>query len=53
MSGSPVVLSNGTAVGVVTLGASSANPRLYRDLPGWMLHAQNLDPSNSDIASHA
>ena len=36
MSGSPIVNDDGAAVGVVTVSAPS-NPRLARDLPGWLL----------------
>ena len=37
MSGSPVVLGNGKVVGVVVLRNNAHNPRLMRDLPGWLL----------------
>ena len=51
MSGSPVVSQDGAAIGVVTAGTvegedyssrcedkdGSPNPRLTRDLPGWLL----------------
>jgi len=45
MSGSPVISDNGTAIGVVTPSnvsepednLGSPNPRLARDLPGWLL----------------
>ena len=36
MSGSPIVNDDGAAIGVVTFSGSS-NPRLVRDLPGWLL----------------
>lgn len=38
MSGSPVVLENGAAVGIVSVD-DSGNPRLARDLPPWLLRA--------------
>jgi hypothetical protein len=47
MSGSPIVIDNGAAVGVVCLGgggpgeahtAGGPNPRLTQNLPGWLLH---------------
>jgi hypothetical protein len=49
MSGSPVVLNDGTAIGGVSLGTEDrcedqygcSNPRLARDLPGWVLRAAN------------
>ena len=37
MSGSPVLLGNGKAIGVVSLGDDAPNPRLMRNLPGWLL----------------
>jgi hypothetical protein len=37
MSGSPVVLGNGKAIGVVSLGKGAHNPRLMSNLPGWLL----------------
>jgi hypothetical protein len=40
MSGSPIVLRNGKAIGAVSLGANALgtrNPRMVRDLPGWLL----------------
>jgi hypothetical protein len=51
MSGSPVISDDGAAIGIVALGSStplasssgcenhygSPNPRLIRDLPGWLL----------------
>ena len=48
MSGSPIVSDSGAAVGVITLGSnmkdigpnSGPNPRLVRDLPGWLSYAQ-------------
>jgi hypothetical protein len=36
MSGSPIVAS-GVAIGAISTGSYSFNPRLTRDLPGWML----------------
>jgi hypothetical protein len=47
MSGSPIISDAGAAVGIVALGNESGcedghgsiNPRLVRDLPGWLLHA--------------
>jgi hypothetical protein len=41
MSGSPIILDDGTAIGVVALAAFSRslecpNPRLVHDLPGWL-----------------
>jgi len=41
MSGSPVVLDNGVAIGVFTEGGTDygRGPRLTRDLPGWLLTA--------------
>jgi hypothetical protein len=45
MSGSPIVTEIGTAIGVVCTAAApwegGPNPRLTRNLPGWLLH----DPS--------
>jgi hypothetical protein len=53
MSGSPIISDQGAAIGVVTLGSATElftpqcedqygtqNPRLVRDLPGWLLQAQ-------------
>jgi Trypsin-like peptidase domain len=52
MSGSPVISDNGAAIGIVAVGKMSGcqdccedqygskNPRLVRDLPGWLLYAQ-------------
>jgi hypothetical protein len=42
MSGSPVLLGIGKAIGVVSLGNlggpdEGPNPRLMRNLPGWLL----------------
>jgi hypothetical protein len=45
MSGSPIVSDNGSAIGIVCLGSNRYgcnNPRLLRDLPGWLLNAQRL-----------
>ncbi len=52
MSGSPVLLGDGSAIGVVCV-ASGANPRLYTEggpnprlmtnLPGWCLRALAID----------
>jgi hypothetical protein len=45
MSGSPVLLSDGSAIGVCTAGGLEAlteggpNPRLMDNLPGWLLRA--------------
>jgi hypothetical protein len=42
MSGSPILSDDGDAIGIECLGSSlfgSKNPRLVRDLPGW-LHEQ-------------
>jgi hypothetical protein len=41
MSGSPIISDEGMAIGVVCLGggeqhAGGPNPRLVRDLPGWL-----------------
>jgi hypothetical protein len=45
MSGSPVVSGDGSAIGIVCLGGNTDkninNPRLMRDLPGWLLRAQH------------
>jgi hypothetical protein len=56
MSGSPIILDDGSAVGVVCIGTLKAltsnddldasneggpNAKLVRDLPGWLLHAQH------------
>jgi hypothetical protein len=38
MSGSPVISDDGVAIGIVCLG-KGVNPRLIRDLPGWLLNA--------------
>jgi hypothetical protein len=43
MSGSPVVSDDGAAFGVVCWASntgSTIHPRLFRDLPGWLLRAQ-------------
>jgi hypothetical protein len=48
MSGSPVLSDHGATIGLVATAHSggcedqygSQNPRLVRDLPGWLLHAQ-------------
>jgi hypothetical protein len=43
MSGSPVISDEGEAIGIVCLGSNlpgCSNPRLVRDLPTWLLHAQ-------------
>lgn len=44
MSGSPIVSDTGAAVGVVSLGSNQTecgpNPRLVRDLPGWLSYTQ-------------
>jgi hypothetical protein len=44
MSGSPIVSDTGAAVGVISISSnakdSGPNPRLLRDLPGWLSHAQ-------------
>jgi hypothetical protein len=46
MSGSPIISDDGAAIGVVCLTTNlrssegMINPRLVRDLPGWLLHAQ-------------
>jgi hypothetical protein len=40
MSGSPILSDNGSAIGVVALGSNldgCKNPRLVRDLPGWLI----------------
>jgi len=48
MSGSPILAEDGSAVGVVSTGSNNQirygtpNPRLARDLPGWLLRAVNL-----------
>jgi hypothetical protein len=48
ISGSPVISDHGAAIGIVAASRcqgredqyGSKNPRLMRDLPGWLLHAQ-------------
>jgi hypothetical protein len=48
MSGSPVISDRRAAIGIVALANAqgcedqngSRNPRLVRDLPGWLLHSQ-------------
>jgi hypothetical protein len=45
MSGSPIVSDSGAAVGVIVSSSTSQklhgpNPRLVRDLPGWLTYAQ-------------
>lgn len=37
MSGSPIMLNDGTAVGVICLSGQSPNPFLRANLPGWIL----------------
>lgn len=40
MSGSPIISDEGAAIGIVCLGSNQVgckNPRLVRDLPGWIL----------------
>jgi Trypsin-like peptidase domain len=43
MSGSPIINDDGAAIGVLTLSAPS-NPRLVRDLPGWLLRIAGFPP---------
>jgi hypothetical protein len=43
MSGSPIILDSGEAIGVLSLGTNLegwSSPRLVRDLPRWFLDAQ-------------
>jgi hypothetical protein len=42
MSGSPVLLDDGSAIGLVTT-AGGPNPRLVHNLPGWCLQALAID----------
>ena len=40
MSSSPIISDDGAAIGIVCLGSNlkgCPNPRLMRDLPGWLL----------------
>jgi Trypsin-like peptidase domain len=49
MSGSPIINSKGVALGLVSCGGNSANPRLLAHLPGWALHDSEgapRDPPN-------
>ncbi len=45
MSGSPVLSNDGAAIGAVCIGSGHGdwiNPRLFRDLPVWLLNAQAM-----------
>jgi hypothetical protein len=57
MSGSPITSDAGAAVGVISLGSnmndSGPNPRLVRDLPGWLSYAQQIQTAKADAKRRA